>query len=46
MRQLAIGGRMVVPFGSDPHAQELVRITRIDGDDTSARISLTSGSSP
>ncbi len=33
MRQLAIGGRMVVPVGSDPHAQELVRITRIDGDE-------------
>jgi len=26
--QLAAGGRMVVPVGSDPRAQELVRITR------------------
>jgi protein-L-isoaspartate(D-aspartate) O-methyltransferase len=28
--QLATGGRMVVPVGSDPRAQELVRITRRD----------------
>ncbi|MGI9416290.1 MAG: protein-L-isoaspartate(D-aspartate) O-methyltransferase, partial [Geminicoccaceae bacterium] len=27
-RQLAIGGRMVVPVGRDPRAQELIRITR------------------
>jgi protein-L-isoaspartate(D-aspartate) O-methyltransferase len=26
--QLAVGGRMVVPVGSDPRAQELIRITR------------------
>ena len=26
--QLAMGGRMVVPVGTDPHAQELVRVTR------------------
>jgi protein-L-isoaspartate(D-aspartate) O-methyltransferase len=26
--QLAIGGRMVIPLGTDPRAQELVRITR------------------
>jgi len=26
--QLAVGGRMVVPVGSDPQAQELTRITR------------------
>jgi protein-L-isoaspartate(D-aspartate) O-methyltransferase len=26
--QLAIGGRMVIPLGSDPRVQELVRITR------------------
>ncbi len=32
-RQLAIGGRMIVPVGSDPRAQELVRITRVDEDD-------------
>jgi protein-L-isoaspartate(D-aspartate) O-methyltransferase len=29
MRQLKVGGRMVVPIGTDPHAQELVRITRV-----------------
>ena len=29
--QLAKGGRLVVPVGSDPHAQELVRITRREG---------------
>jgi protein-L-isoaspartate(D-aspartate) O-methyltransferase len=29
-RQLAIGGRMVVPVGSDQRAQELVRVTRVD----------------
>lgn len=28
--QLARGGRMVVPVGSDPRAQELVRVTRHD----------------
>jgi len=28
--QLRKGGRMVVPVGTDPHAQELVRITRRD----------------
>ncbi len=28
--QLARGGRMVVPVGSDPRAQELVRVTRRD----------------
>jgi protein-L-isoaspartate(D-aspartate) O-methyltransferase len=27
-RQLKIGGRLVIPVGSDPRAQELVRITR------------------
>ena len=31
-RQLAIGGRMVVPVGNDPRAQELVRITRTGTD--------------
>jgi protein-L-isoaspartate(D-aspartate) O-methyltransferase len=30
MRQLATGGRMVVPVGSDRNVQELVRITRIE----------------
>ncbi len=31
--QLAIGGRMVVPIGKDPRAQELIRITRISEDE-------------
>ena len=30
MRQLAIGGHMIVPVGSNPRAQELIRITRVD----------------
>jgi protein-L-isoaspartate(D-aspartate) O-methyltransferase len=29
MDQLQVGGHMVVPVGSDPRAQELVRITRV-----------------
>lgn len=33
MRQLAVGGHMVVPVGNDPRAQELVRITRVDDDE-------------
>lgn len=33
MRQLVIGGRLVVPVGPDPRAQELVRITRLDEDE-------------
>ena len=33
MRQLAIGAHMVVPVGSDPRAQELIRITRVDEDE-------------
>lgn len=33
MHQLKIGGRMVVPVGSDPRSQELIRITRVDDDD-------------
>jgi protein-L-isoaspartate(D-aspartate) O-methyltransferase len=32
-RQLAIGGRMVIPVGGDQRAQELVRITRVDEDE-------------
>jgi protein-L-isoaspartate(D-aspartate) O-methyltransferase len=28
-RQLKIGGRLVIPVGTDPRAQELVRVTRI-----------------
>jgi protein-L-isoaspartate(D-aspartate) O-methyltransferase len=33
MRQLKVGGHMVVPIGADQHYQELVRITRVDGDE-------------
>ncbi|MCC7250568.1 protein-L-isoaspartate(D-aspartate) O-methyltransferase [Hyphomicrobium sp.] len=33
MRQLAVGGYMVIPVGSDPRAQELIRITRVDEDE-------------
>ena len=33
MRQLKVGGHMVVPVGSDVRAQELVRITRINEDE-------------
>jgi protein-L-isoaspartate(D-aspartate) O-methyltransferase len=33
MRQLAVGGHMVIPVGSDPRAQELIRITRVDEDE-------------
>ena len=29
-RQLAVGGRLVIPVGADPRVQELVRITRRD----------------
>ena len=31
-QQLKIGGRLVIPIGTDPRAQELVRLTRIDED--------------
>ena len=31
-RQLKIGGRLVIPVGADPSAQELVRVTRISED--------------
>lgn len=30
LSQLAVGGRLVLPVGSDPHSQELARITRVD----------------
>ena len=33
MRQLRIGARMVVPVGSDPRSQELIRITRVDDEE-------------
>lgn len=33
MHQLKIGGRMVVPVGRNPRAQELIRITRTSEDD-------------
>jgi len=32
-QQLAIGGRMIIPIGTDPKAQELIRITRVDEND-------------
>jgi protein-L-isoaspartate(D-aspartate) O-methyltransferase len=32
-RQLKVGGRMIVPVGSDLRYQELVRITRVDDDE-------------
>lgn len=38
-RQLKIGGRLVIPIGSDPRAQELVRLTRT-GDDSFDREDL------
>ncbi|MEQ8859687.1 MAG: protein-L-isoaspartate(D-aspartate) O-methyltransferase [Pseudomonadales bacterium] len=31
-RQLKVGGRLVIPVGADPRAQELVRLTRTDDD--------------
>jgi len=31
-KQLAVGGRMVIPVGPDPKAQELIRITRVAED--------------
>ncbi len=33
MRQLRIGGHMVIPIGSDPRAQELIRVTRVAEDE-------------
>ncbi|WP_072392342.1 protein-L-isoaspartate(D-aspartate) O-methyltransferase [Hyphomicrobium sp. CS1GBMeth3] len=30
LQQLKIGGRMLIPVGSDPRAQELIRVTRLD----------------
>ena len=33
LHQLKIGARMVIPVGSDPRAQELVRVTRLDEDE-------------
>jgi len=33
LRQLAIGGRMIIPVGSSKTVQELIRVTRIDEDD-------------
>ncbi len=40
MYQLSIGGRMVVPVGEDPRAQELVRVTRC-GENEFRKESLT-----
>jgi protein-L-isoaspartate(D-aspartate) O-methyltransferase len=31
-QQLKIGGRMVIPVGDDPRAQELIRVTRVSQD--------------
>ncbi len=33
LHQLAVGGRMVVPVGSDPHIQTLMRATRLGPED-------------
>ncbi len=33
MHQLKVNGCMVVPVGSDPRSQELIRITRVDDDE-------------
>lgn len=33
MRQLKVGGHMVIPVGRDQGAQELIRITRVDEDE-------------
>ncbi len=32
-RQLKIGGRLVIPIGTDPRVQELVRVTRVSEDE-------------
>ncbi len=32
-KQLKVGGRLVIPVGSDPRAQELVRVTRTSNDE-------------
>ena len=32
-QQLKVGGRLVIPVGSDPRAQELVRVTRTSNDE-------------
>jgi protein-L-isoaspartate(D-aspartate) O-methyltransferase len=32
-KQLAVGGRLVIPIGSDRHVQELVRVTRVSRDE-------------
>jgi protein-L-isoaspartate(D-aspartate) O-methyltransferase len=32
-QQLAVGGRLVIPVGSDPRIQELVRVTRVGEDE-------------
>ena len=31
--QLKVGGRLVIPVGTDPRAQELVRVTRISNEE-------------
>jgi protein-L-isoaspartate(D-aspartate) O-methyltransferase len=32
-QQLKLGGRLVIPVGSDPRAQELIRVTRLSDDE-------------
>jgi protein-L-isoaspartate(D-aspartate) O-methyltransferase len=32
-QQLAVGGRLVIPVGTDPRAQELIRVTRLNEDE-------------
>jgi protein-L-isoaspartate(D-aspartate) O-methyltransferase len=32
-KQLKVGGRLVIPVGTDPRAQELVRVTRISNEE-------------
>jgi protein-L-isoaspartate(D-aspartate) O-methyltransferase len=39
LHQLRVGGRMVVPIGTDPRAQELIRITRT-GEDEYERVDI------
>jgi protein-L-isoaspartate(D-aspartate) O-methyltransferase len=33
MRQLKVGGRMVIPVGADQRSQELIRVSRVDDDE-------------
>ena len=40
-QQLKIGGRLVIPVGVDPRAQELVRVTRVAPISSTPKISPT-----